>query len=146
MPKSPMSDRQRDLLERIDAMERQVQAVTAAKDSLLGAPPLPATEPPVDRARQVAQKERFLVLKSENEQRQADTERFRRNFTPTPMEMVQDLGEVTGIGPMMRLTNFAAERMAEKMQGTPRQRAERAYGQGIEARIRRRQATERRFK
>ena len=146
MPKSPISDRQRDLLERIDAMERQVQAVTAAKDSLLGVPPLPATEPPVDRARQVAQKERFLVLKSENEQRQADTEHFRRNFTPTPMEMVQDLGEVTGIGPMMQLTNFAAERMAEKMQGTPRQRAERAYGQGIEARIRRRQATERRFK
>jgi len=146
MPPKPPSARQRDLLERIDAMERQVQAVTAARDSLLGAPPLPATTPPLDQARQIAQKERFLVLKAENEQRQASEEQFRRNFLPNPVELLQDLGQVAGIKPMLDLQFAAGEKLAEKMQGTPRQRAERAYGQGIEARIRRRQATERRFK
>ena len=139
MPKSPISDRQRDLLERINAMERQVQAISTARDSVLAAPPLPPPPPPPPNP----------TLRSNLEIAAREIGQVAQNtlgMTPLglhPLGMAINTGQTLGNLSMVGMN--LVERERNRRRGTPRQRAERAYGQGIEARIAR-QSKQRKFK
>jgi len=129
-----------DLLRDISVMERSIQGQNAARQPVLGAPPLPEAPPSLPgggmmrpaKAPELAPpplEESGLWISPEGKVK------FH------PKKFVRELGE--GLLPINVLIGDVlmggAEKIMEKRRGTPSQRAQKAYGAGIEARIARQQ-------
>lgn len=146
MPKSPISDRQRRLLEQIDAMERQVQAVHASRDTISTAPPLPATDPTAPAAPTFVEN----PLRANAKATASDLKQVAINSLGLSPLSIHPLGFAIGAGSLLGNLAVVGMRAVERQklmtEGSPKERAERAYGQAIEARIKARQTPKRRFR
>jgi hypothetical protein len=125
-----------DLLRDISVMERSIQGQNAARQPVLGAPPLPEAVP--GSMMQPAKAPELTPPPLEESGLWISPE---GKIKFHPQKFVRELGE--GLLPINVLLNDVlmggAEKIMEKRRGTPAQRAQKAYGAGIEARIARQQ-------
>ena len=102
------------LLQDISVLERSLQASKGAPKAIMGAPELSTVNP------------------------LTTSEFLKEAFVPSKQEFIEGVQGLLPVNTMLTELGIAGyEKVRERVQGTPKQRAEKAYGQGIEARIRR---------
>jgi len=138
-----------------DPLDRQLDdiqgALDAANEHRPLPPPLPAGSPPTDEARrreiqllQRIEAKKQFAPKFEQPGFRESARNLREGFKKLPGEvlgLIQEMAQpvIPGIEKTInQLGEDLAFKLAERVRGTPRERAQRLYGEGIRAKIARR--------